>query len=61
MVLAVGQIIGHSFVGGGGDGAVPGEGGAVQHVSEDGISVKRLFVQVTPLTRTTPFSPRLRL
>lgn len=57
----MGQIIGHSFVGGGGEGAVPGEGAAVEHVSEDGISVKGRFVQVIPLTRTTPFSPRLRL
>lgn len=59
MALAVGQIIGHSFVGGGADGAVPREGAAGEHVSEDGISMKGLFVQVAPLTRTTLFSPRL--
>lgn len=59
MALAVGQIIGHSFVGGGADGVVPGKGGAGEHVGEDGISVKGLFVQVAPLTRTTLFSPCL--
>lgn len=54
-------IIGPSFVGAGADGAVPEEGGAREHVSEDGSSVKGLFVQVAPLTRTIYFfSPRLR-
>lgn len=61
MALAVGQIIGPSFVGGGGGGEEGGAGGAGEHVSEDGISAKGLFVQVAPLRGLHFLSPRLRL